>query len=185
VPDLLPDERERARRRHSLIVLVTPPHKFVGIALLVLLVLAVVRPNPAAWVLLLVVALMGGWRWLNWRAEWVLLTDKRIIRMQGLPETTQVEAFLRVDRISGVVLVQTVVGRLCGYGTIHLEASGSHPALRHLERVADVAPFYLQLRDAVFGTATIDPDEESRDYETAPLPVLPPPRNRPGRRDWG
>jgi uncharacterized membrane protein YdbT with pleckstrin-like domain len=185
VPALLPDERQKARRRQSKVVLLSPPHKLLTAALLVLLIMAIAQPRWMVVVLLLVVLAIGVWRVLNWQAEWILLTDKRIIRTAGLPETTTVEAFLRVDRISGVVLVQSVFGRLCGYGTIHIEASGSHPTLRTLEKVADVGPFYLILRDAVFGTKGVDPDEEPADYVTAELPVLPPPRDRFGRRqDW-
>ena len=185
MPGLLPDERERARRRQSWVVLFDPPHKLLTAALLVLLIMAIAEPRWMALVLVLVVLAIGFWRVRNWRAELILLTDKRIIRTAGLPETTTVEAFLRVDRISGVVLVQSVIGRAFGYGSIHVEASGSHPTLRKLEKVADVGPFYLILRDAVFGNRGPDPDEEPVDFITAELPALPPPRDRFGRRqDW-
>ncbi len=188
MPALLLDERELTRRRQSFVVVFDPPGKVLGVALLVLLLVVVLDPWPMALVLVLVLAAILWWRWLNWRAQWVLLTDKRIIRVEGLPETTEIEAFLRVDRISGVVLVQSLPGKLLHYGTIHIEAPGDHPTLRKLEKIAEVADFYRWLRAAVFGTRRppTDPDEQPFDQVTEPLPVLPlrAPRDRfrKGRR---
>jgi hypothetical protein len=160
-----------------------PPHKLLTIALVVMFVAAVVQPNPMAWLFGLVAAALAFLRWQTWQAEWVILTSKRIIRVQGVPETTSSEASLRVDRISGARLVETVPGKILGYGTIELEAPGDHPDVRRLKKIAEPNEFYLQLRTVVFGEGVSpDPDDDPRDYTTEPLPILPPARDRFGRR---
>jgi hypothetical protein len=185
VPALLPSELPvRARTRHHWIVLLRPPHKLLAAALVVLLLAAVVDPDPMAWVFVIVVALLAFLRWQTWSAEWIILTGKRIIRVQGVPETTSSEASLRVDRISGARLIQTVPGKILGYGTIELEAPGNHPDVRRLNRIAHPRLFYLELRHVVFGEPHArDPDEGPGGYITEPLPFLPPEGKRFGRDD--
>jgi hypothetical protein len=185
VPALLPSELPvRARTRHHWIVLLRPPHKLLAAALALLLLAAIVDPEPMAWLFLIVVALLAFLRWQTWQAEWIILTGKRIIRVQGVPETTTSEASLRVDRISGARLVQTVPGKILGYGTIELEAPGNHPDVRRLSRIARPRPFYLELRSVVFGEPRrADPDDGPGDYITEPLPFLPPDGRPLGRND--
>jgi hypothetical protein len=184
VPALLPSELPvRARTRHHWVVLWRPPHKLLTLALVVLLIAAAVDPNPMAWILGVLVAVLAFLRWQTWQAEWLLLTSKRIIRVRGVPETTSSEASLRVDRISGARLIETVPGKIFGYGTIELEAPGDHPDVRRLVKIAKPHVFYQQLRQVLFGDGTrFDPDDNPVEYVTEPLPALPPDRDRFGRR---
>lgn len=174
MPALLPSELPvRCRTRHHWIVLLRPPHRLLAIALGVLLVTAVLAPQPMAWLLGGVLLAFAFLRWQTWQAEWVVLTGKRIIRVQGVPETTSSEASLRVDRVSGARVVQTVPGKILGYGTIELEAPGDHPGVRRLVKIKDPDLFYLQLRRVMFGEVThSDPDDQPSDYITEPLPRL-------------
>ena len=184
MPALLPSELPvRARTRHHWVVLLRPPHKLLSLAFAVLLLAAIVQPNPMAWITGLVFATCAFFRYQTWSAEWILLTGKRIIRVQGVPETTSSEASLRIDRISGSRLVQTVPGKILGYGTIELEAPGDHPDVRRLKRIARPARFYLELRRVLFSEPVQrDPDDGPGEYITEPLPHLPPGRDRFGRR---
>lgn len=184
MPALLPSELPvRARTRHHWIVLFRLPHKLLTVALVVLLIAAIVAPNPMAWVLGAVLIIGGFLRLQTWQAERIILTGKRIIRVQGVPETTSSEASLRIDRVSGARLVQTVPGKLLNYGTIELEAPGDHPDVRRLSKINRPKAFYLELRRVVFGEPhPVDPDDDPREYITEPLPVLPPDRDRFGRR---
>jgi hypothetical protein len=192
VPALLPSELPvRARTRHHWVVMFRLPHKLLLLALVVLLLAAVVQPNPMAWLLGLVVGLLAFLRWQTWNAEWVILTGKRIIRVQGVPETTSTEASLRLDRVSGARLIQTVPGKLLDYGTIELEAPGDHPDVRRLRRIARPHEFYLELRRVVFGDGVpLDPNDDPHagpsgyGYATEPLPRLPG-HQRFGRRRRG
>ena len=193
MPALLPSELPvRCETHQHWIVLLTPPHKWWVVAFAVALVIAFVDPNPFAWVLILIIALVGFFRWRSWRAEVVILTGKRIIRLQGIPETTTTETSLRIDRVSGARIVETVPGKLLGYGTIELEAPGEHPGVRKLQRICDPTEFYLEVRSVIFGEPGPrrtddfgDPDgpvRRSSFTETAPLPRIPP-RHDGGRPD--
>ena len=160
-----------ARTRHHWVVMLRRPHLVFLLALALLVLAAVVDPLPMALLLVLVVAAFAVLRWQMWRAEWVILTRRRIIRVRGVPETTSAESSLRLDRISGAVLEQTVMGKVLDYGTIQLEAPGEHPDVRHLVRIARPHRFYMQVRKAVFGNEIdFDPDVPTQDFATAPLP---------------
>jgi hypothetical protein len=165
---------EVMRTRHHWIVLLQPPQKPAALALLGLLVLSVLWPWPWGLILLVTVVVAMGIRVQTWQAEVIILTRKRVLRTQGVPETTVTEASLRVDRVSGVRLTQTVPGKLLGYGTIDLEAPGNHPEVRKLRRIAEPNRFYAQLRALVFGDdAPPDPDADADANSTQPIPVLP------------
>ena len=197
MPALLPSELPvRARTRHHWIVLWRLPHKLLMLALIVFVLAAVITPNPMAWLLTVFLIAFGFLRWQTWQAEQIILTNKRIIRVQGVPETTSSEASLRVDRISGSQYIVTVPGKIFRYGTIALEAPGDHPGTKHLIRISGARGFYEDLRQLVYGgpmPTAADPDfgqvrytdvDEPQDYVTEPLPVLPPARERFGRRGY-
>ena len=187
MPALLPSELPvRARTRHHWIVMLRLPSRLLLIALLLLLLMAIVSPDPMVLLFAVVVGAVGFFRWHTWRAEWVILTSQRIIRVQGVPETTSSEASLRLDRISGARVIQTVPGKILGYANIELEAPGEHPDIRRLRRIAHPHAFYLELRRQVFGDGQPpDPDDEPGEHITEPLPSLPGERDRFGRRrEW-
>jgi len=163
---------ELARARHHWIVLLTPPSKWASIGLAILFAAAVFKPMPFAALFLISAVAGAALRWQTWRAELIILTSKRVIRVQGIPETTSSEASLRIDRVSGARLVQTVPGKLLNYGTIELEAPGDHPDVRHLVRIAEPLQFYNQLRAVIFGgdVSGPDPDDGRTRYPTEPLP---------------
>ena len=172
MPALLQSELpELARTRHHWIVLIAPPSKWAMLGLLALFAAAVVKPTPFALLFLIVFVAAAALRWQTWRAELIILTRKRVVRVRGVPETTSSEASLRIDRVSGARLVQTVPGKLLDYGTIELEAPGDHPDVRHLVRIAEPNRFYDQLRRLLFtDPMEQDPDDGAARYPTEPLP---------------
>jgi hypothetical protein len=189
VPAFLPNELPiQGRVRHHWIILLRHPHKVLGIALLIMLALLVLGPDPWLWlfILLLTIGIVMTFRVREWRAEQIILTQTRILRVRGLPETTATESSLRLDRISGAVVEQSVLGKFLGYASIELEAAGSHPDFRHLRNIEQPDRFYLQLRHIIFGEGTKAPpwtgDDDGRypdEFETTPLPST---GERPVRR---
>ncbi|MCW2494565.1 MAG: hypothetical protein JWQ77_489 [Jatrophihabitans sp.] len=174
MPSELP---ELARAQHHWIVLLALPGKAAGLALVALLVAAVIWPWPFLVLFLLVIVAAAALRWQTWRAELIILTTRRIVRVRGVPETTSSEASLRIDRVSGARLVQTVPGKILNYATIELEAPGDHPDVRHLVRIAEPMHFYEQLRRIIFaGEGGFDPDDQGpaavvpQEFATEPLP---------------
>jgi hypothetical protein len=139
--------------------------------------------TPAIWfVVIVLIAVTMLFRWQTWQAERIILTRKRIIRVQGVPETTTSEAFLRVDRVSGIRIVQSVPGKLLDYATIDLEAPGNHPDVRHLVKIWHPHAFYRDLRHLVFSEQRPDPDDVGTnglpEDATAPLPRISAPTLR-------
>ncbi|MGH8860818.1 MAG: hypothetical protein ACRDVG_06215 [Jatrophihabitantaceae bacterium] len=174
---------EVCRTRHHWIVLLRAPHRIAGLGLLGLFVWALLY--PAMWIVLVVVLVAAMFfRWQTWRAEQIILTRKRIIRVQGVPETTSSEAFLRVDRISGIRIVQSVPGKLLDYATIELEAPGNHPDVRRMVKIWQPHAFYRDLRHLIFAEFRPDPDDvgtrriQLPDDVTARLPRIDPPAPR-------
>src|SRR4051794_22743228 len=151
MPPLLRGEKRIAARRHSRVVWMRKTSRFTALAMLAV-TLGMLTLTTWWWTAIVLsswITILVMWRARMWEAEWLILTDKRIIRVQGVAETTSAEASLRLDRVSGARLVQTVPGKLFGYGDIELEAPGNHPDVKRLMKVADVLPFYLLLRGRV------------------------------------
>jgi hypothetical protein len=189
MPQFLPSELPvRATTRQHWIVLFRRVHRRTLIVFAVLLLLAILWPDPWVLALIVMVLVLAAWRYLLWRNERIYLTSKRIVRMEGIPAVTRHEAWLRVDRISGAQFREEWPGTWLDYATIDLEAPGDHPGVRHLIRVGRANPFYLTMRDTVFGEVwSPDPDEDSRhgvptDYVTEPLPRLDLDKQGHGRR---
>lgn len=165
----------QARTRHHPIVLLRRTHKLTALLLVVTAALGFYSGWAIA-ALVFELTWILYWRWRIWRAEWILLTRKRIIRIQGIPETTSSEASLRIDRVSGARLVQTPMGKIFGYGNIELEAPGEHPDVRKLMSIGEVEEFYIILRRVIFGEDGADPDDYFEDFVTEPLPDIGPAR---------
>lgn len=163
-----------ARTRRHWIVMFAKPHIVLTIALLILFAAALFDPNPMAWLFLLVLGGTVYLRWQSWRSEWMILTQRRVIRVRGIPETTTSEASLRLDRISGAVLEQTVLGKILNYGTIELEAPGQHPDVRRLDQIAHPRAFYSHVRRVIFDDHTGRGHHGGpQEFVTAPLPPVP------------
>lgn len=171
-----------AESQHHPIVILRLPGKYPALALLALAVWALL--DPAIWfVFVVVIGVTLLFRFQTWHAERIILTKRRIIRVQGVPETTTSEAFLRVDRVSGMRIVQTVPGKWLDYGTIELEAPGNHPDVRRMATIWHPHLFYGALRRLIFSEPRPDPDDGGLglpEDATAPLPRLsgPPTRHR-------
>lgn len=180
MPAFLPSELPiRASVRHHWIVMFRKPPLFFTVVLLILLAAAVFQPWPMTAPFALLFGSFAFLRWQKWNAETVILTRLRVVRVRGVPETTTTESSLRLDRISGAVLEQTVLGKLLNFGTIELEAPGNHPDFRKLVKIEHPREFYMKLRLAIFGeNVAPDPDDDPQEYVTAPLPLVRPPVRR-------
>ena len=78
------------------------------------------------------------------------------------------EHMVRIDYVAGEGWSRS---RLQPYGTIELEAPGSHPDVRKLVKIERPNHFYLQLRWAVFGERDgSDPNDDPKAFVTAPIP---------------
>jgi uncharacterized membrane protein YdbT with pleckstrin-like domain len=159
---LAPGERVVVRRRRHGIVLL----RNVGAALFLVLAglfLAVYIggvgrfPEPArgwAWggvglaVVGLVLALPA---WLRWRNEEFLVTDRRVIQLEGVLAKRVLDSNL--DKINDVRLTQSLAGRLFGFGTIEI-LTASEGGINRLDQVPGPLAFKHAMMASRGGAAT-------------------------------
>jgi len=74
-------------------------------------------------------AILGVWKELQGAIEWLTsefaLTDKRVIFKVGFVRRRTVEMLLR--KVESIEVIQGVIGRLIGYGTIEITGTGGSP----------------------------------------------------------
>jgi len=153
---LAPGERVVVRtRRHAVVLL-----RNVGAALFVILAGAFLAvyvggvgrfPEPArvwAWggvgiaVVGLLIALPA---WLRWRSEEYLVTDRRVIQLEGVLSKKVLDSSL--EKINDVRLSQSLAGRLFGFGTIEI-LTASETGMNRLDQV----PAPLEFKRAMMAT---------------------------------
>jgi uncharacterized membrane protein YdbT with pleckstrin-like domain len=117
---LLPGERLILLARQHKLVLAQP-------AILVVIVIAILAVityfSDKIWLLAFcAIPLINFlWRILVWRKEEYILTDRRVVKQQGVLSTSSFDAPL--DKINNVFHRQTLMGRIFKYGDVGLETA--------------------------------------------------------------
>jgi uncharacterized membrane protein YdbT with pleckstrin-like domain len=97
----------------------------------------------------LALALLGGLAalpaWLRWRSEEYLVTDRRVIQVEGVFQKRVLDSSL--DKVNDVLLAQSVAGRLLGYGTIEI-LTASEQGINRLETIPDPLGFKRAMLEA-------------------------------------
>lgn len=106
--------------------------------------------------------LAGGgyllWRYLNWRHDWFVATDKRFLLFYGF--IRRKVAMMPLTKVTDMTFDRSVMGRIIGYGTFLLESAGQDQALGHIEFVPDANRHYRAICTVLFGSdAPRDPDD--------------------------
>ncbi len=105
----------------------------------------------AAWgglALALLGALSALPAWLRWRTEQYLVTDRRVIQVEGIFQKRVLDSSL--DKVNDVLLAQSVAGRLLGYGTIEI-LTASEQGINRLETIPDPLGFKRAMLEARSG----------------------------------
>lgn len=81
-------------------------------------------------VALLTLAVLGAWAveaWAAWVSATLTVTDRRVTLKQGI--TLKQTKVIPIDRLSSMLVRQSILGQLLGYGTVEVAAPGiSSPA---------------------------------------------------------
>ncbi len=150
----------------------------------------VVQAGPAVgdgvlvlWWLWLILAARLVWKVFEWRNEWFVATDKRLLLLYGL--ITHKVAMMPLTKVTDMNYGRSLVGRVLGYGQFLLESAGQDQALRQIDWVARPDRTYRLLCDTLFipgarpGGAPVGPGGAAA-TTAAPLPAtVPPPAPRP------
>jgi membrane protein YdbS with pleckstrin-like domain len=151
---LLPTERQViAVRRHWAILFEPALTTLAG--LLVLFWLDNVLPLNmsgvrtvllAAWVVL---ALRLVWKLLEWREDWFVVTDRRLLLRSGL--ITRRIGMMPLMKVTDMSYSRPPVGRVLGYGEIVLESAGQDQALRKVTYLPSPDDLYQDICELLFG----------------------------------
>ena len=148
----------------------------------------VVRAGPAVgdgvlllWWLWLVLAGRLVWKVLEWRSEWFVATDKRLLLLYGL--ITHKVAMMPLTKVTDMNYGRSIVGRFMGYGQFLLESAGQDQALRQIDWVSRPDATYRLLCDTLFypsptagKTGVVPPNPATA--PPSPSPTTHPPTGR-------
>lgn len=122
------------------------------------------------WLAWAAVTARTAWRLLEWRKDWFVATDRRLILTYGL--LTRRVAMLPLIKVTDMGYNRTPLGRLLGYGEFVLESAGQEQALHHVRWVPSPDALYRAICRELFG-----PDSPAP--RTARRPAKTPRRRKP------
>jgi len=151
-------------RQHWIVILGSAAINVVpAVVLGVLVVFFSVMAGP--WLLLLLIPLVFPLarfvlRVLKWWNERYIITSRRVIQAEGMVTKRVIDPSL--EKVNDVVLVQSIWGRLLGYGDVDI-LTASEFGVNRLERIADPVGFKTQMlaqKEAMRGGDWPEPEEE-------------------------
>jgi Bacterial PH domain len=168
---LLPYEEVVAAERRHWARLIEP----VGSAVLGLVVaiwLDTELPQNASglrnifWVAWLAIDVRLLYKYVEWRTDWFVATNKRVILAYGV--LTRKVAMMPLTKVTDMSYNRSVLGRLLGYGEFVLESAGQDQALRVVSFLPRPDALYEEICLEIFGAS--------------PPPPPPPPEDQPSYR---
>jgi membrane protein YdbS with pleckstrin-like domain len=102
------------------------------------------------------------WKVLEWRHDWFVATDKRLILTYGL--ITQKVAMMPLAKVTDMSYNRSPLGRLLGYGAFVMESAGQDQALHRVGWVADPDPTYRAICAEMFGVDNHEPVLDADEY---------------------
>ncbi len=109
------------------------------------------------------------WKMLEWRNEWFVATDKRLLLTYGL--FTHKVAMMPLGKVTDMTYGRSITGRFIGYGTFVLESAGQDQALQKINWVPAPDETYREICDIIFGPERRFDSEDSlasAEHEASP-----------------
>ncbi|WP_353952343.1 PH domain-containing protein [Knoellia sp. S7-12] len=189
---LVPGERVVTVVRHHWFSQLRPIGVFVGLLFLATFVEAEAPQTRSGamlanffWYAALAGAAFLLWRYLNWRHDWFVATDKRFLLFYGF--IRRKVAMMPLTKVTDMTFDRSIMGRIIGYGTFLLESAGQDQALSHIAYVPNAERHYRAICTVLFGSdAAKDPDDGWDDGDDPDDPDDPDgPEGRGGRGGRG
>jgi membrane protein YdbS with pleckstrin-like domain len=157
-----------------------------GAFVLALALLVAVDPNvrnDMGWVWLPFVVLGGRllYKWLEWRARWFVLTDRRLLVLDGF--LIHRVAMMPTEKVTDLGYERTPMGQLLGYGTFIFETAGQDQSLDRVTWIPQPDSRYRLIIASLFhpdaadaeAAAQANPDIRPQATPSAESPSGPPP----------
>jgi membrane protein YdbS with pleckstrin-like domain len=97
----------------------------------------------------LVLAVRLVWKTLEWRADWFVVTDRRLLLRSGI--ITRRIAMMPLMKVTDMSYSRPPIGRILGYGEIVLESAGQDQALRKVNFLPNPDDLYQEICELLFG----------------------------------
>ncbi|GAA1875500.1 PH domain-containing protein [Lapillicoccus jejuensis] len=139
----------------------------IGVGLLVLAVWVDIVTAPdldvvrnVVWVVALAGVLRTAWILFEWRHDWFVATNKRLLLTTGF--VGQRTPMMPMNRVTDMSYERSVVGLALGYGHFVLESAGQEQALRDINYIPHPDETYRAIVTEIFG-ADVPADEAGPD----------------------
>jgi hypothetical protein len=100
------------------------------------------------WLFFLAVLARLLWRILEWRHDWFVATDKRLLLRHGL--VTHKVSMMPLLKVTDMSYVRSIPGQLFGYGTFVMESAGQEQAMRTVKWVPQPDETYRAICSVIF-----------------------------------
>lgn len=115
----------------------------------------------AVWLGWVVLVLRAIWELAQWRQDWFVATDQRLILTYGL--LTRKVAMMPLSKVTDLSYNRSPLGRLLGYGEFVLESAGQDQAMRAVAWLPSPDVLYRRICAEIF-----DPRHFARSAHTRP-----------------
>lgn len=115
----------------------------------------------ALWLGWVALVLRAIWRLAQWRQDWFVATDQRLVLTYGL--ITRKVAMMPLSKVTDLSYNRSPLGRLLGYGEFVLESAGHDQAMRAVSWVPSPDVLYRRICAEIF-----DPRHFARSGHTRP-----------------
>lgn len=105
-------------------------------------------------VLWLAVLAYVGWRMLDWYYIRFVLTNKRLMLIQGL--VTRSVGMMPLTRVTDMKYDQSPLGRVLNYGTFVVESAGQDQALRTVKPLPNPNELYLRIVEEMYEPEAVE-----------------------------
>jgi membrane protein YdbS with pleckstrin-like domain len=95
-----------------------------------------------------------GWRVADWYFDRFILTNKRIMVVNGL--ITRTVGMMPLVRVTDMKYQQSPLGRLLNYGTFVVESAGQDQALREVKHLPNPNELYLRIVEEMYEPEAVE-----------------------------
>ena len=98
------------------------------------------------------------WRLANWRHDWFIATDKRLLLTYGM--FTSKVAMMPLSKVTDMSYSRPLIGRVMGFGQFIMESAGQDQALKRVSYVPHPDRTYRAICAELFGVEETEPGQE-------------------------
>jgi membrane protein YdbS with pleckstrin-like domain len=100
------------------------------------------------------VVLWCAWKVTDWWYDRFILTNKRVMVVSGI--FTRNVAMMPLQRVTDMKYVQSLTGRMFGYGHFELESAGQDQALRNIRNLPNPNELYLRIVEEMYEPEAVE-----------------------------